>query len=98
MTSETSYPESSIPWQDRPLQTILNTAHILSSSTATVYRLAHAGDLELARLRGRTFVATSSIIEFLQTAQPWSPLPRTRKAKEASLASIARKREQAAVL
>jgi hypothetical protein len=48
-------------------------AEIAGLSAASLYKYADAGKLALKRMAGRTFVDTASLVELLQSAEPWTP-------------------------
>jgi|tagenome__1003787_1003787.scaffolds.fasta_scaffold20955392_7 hypothetical protein len=50
-------------WRDLPFQTMQAASKNSGLSTASLYRLSHAGRLTLLRLAGRTMVETSSLID-----------------------------------
>lgn len=68
-----SSPEATIPWRDRPVTSIENTAVLLQCSRSHVYSLAREGHLAMVRLAGRTQVTTASIIALIDAAEPYRP-------------------------
>lgn len=60
-------------WELRPLTPIPDFSVITGLSTGTAYNLAKAGTIELAKLAGRTFVKTETIVALLASAQPYQP-------------------------
>ena len=69
-------------WELRPLTPIPDFSAITGLSTGSAYNLAKAGKVELAKLAGRTYVKTSTIIALLASAQPY--VPNTRKTAAAT--------------
>jgi hypothetical protein len=88
---------SSIPWRDKPFQTVDHTSAILCGSRSRTYSLLTKGELEAVRLAGKTLVKTASLITFLERdAKGWKP-DRKRVAKAvAARPDVARKRAKAA--
>ena len=88
---------SSIPWRDKPFQTVDHTSAILCGSRSRTYSLLADGELEAVRLAGKTLVKTASLIAFLERdAKKWKP-DRKRVAKAvAARPDVARKRAKAA--
>jgi excisionase family DNA binding protein len=65
--------DATIPWRERPIASIENTAVLLQCSRSHVYSLAREGHLAMVRLAGRTQVRTASIIALLDAAEPYTP-------------------------
>jgi hypothetical protein len=88
---------SSIPWRDKPFQTVDHTSAILCGSRRRTYGLLADGELDAVRLAGKTLVKTASLIAFLEkNAEGWKP-DRERVAKAvAARPDVARKRAKAA--
>ena len=88
---------SSIPWRDKPFQTVDHTSAILCGSRSRTYGLLADGELEAVRLAGKTLIKTASLIAFLERdAKRWKP-DRKRVAKAvAARPDVARKRAKAA--
>lgn len=71
-------------WESRPLTSIPDFVVITGLSAATAYNLAKAGKLEFAKLAGRTFIRTETVIALLASAQRFEPnTRRTAAATEA---------------
>lgn len=68
-------------WQDRPLLSLQLASEIAAISAASLYRYADAGRLNLRRLAGRTLVETGSLIELMNSAEPWKPSQRGKEAR-----------------
>ena len=68
-------------WQDRPLLSLQLASEIAAISAASLYRFADEGRLSLRRLAGRTLVETGSLIELLNSAEPWKPSQRGKEAR-----------------
>lgn len=62
-----------VHWRAFPLQTLAGACAILNVSAPTAYKLERDGKLTFKRLGNRTMVTTTSIIDYLDTAQDWSP-------------------------
>lgn len=77
-------------WELRPLTPIPDFAVITGLSTGTAYNLAKAGKIEFAKLAGRTYVRTESVIALLASAQPYRP-----NTKKTAAATQARKQAAA---
>ena len=88
---------SSIPWRDKPFQTVDHTSAILCGSRSRTYGLLADGELEAVRLAGKTLVKTASLIAFLEKdAEGWEP-DRKRVAKAvAARPDVARKQAKTA--
>ena len=88
---------SSIPWRDKPFQTIDHTSAILCGSRSRTYSLLADGELEAVRLAGKTLIKTASLIAFLERdAEGWKP---DRKRVEKAIAGrpdVIRKRQKKA--
>ena len=67
---------NSIPWQERPFQTVQAAASIVGLSAASIYSAAAKGQIELKKLGGRTLVSTGSLVSFIEQAEDWSPAPK----------------------
>lgn len=63
-------------WRERLLLPLKLAAKIAGQSPASLYRAQSAGKIEFKRLSGRTLVTTESLIEFVDSAEPWTPSDR----------------------
>jgi hypothetical protein len=70
-------------WRDRPLLTVQDAATVAGLSTASIYRFAGEGRINLVRLGGRTLVTVESLTALIATAEPWSPSARGSAARAA---------------
>lgn len=71
-------------WEMRPLTPIPDFAVITGLSTGSAYNLAKTGKVQLAKMAGRTYVRTETIVALLASAQPFTPnTRRTAAATEA---------------
>ncbi|KQT84685.1 hypothetical protein ASG51_00910 [Methylobacterium sp. Leaf465] len=70
-----------MPWQERPYQQLGAASEIAQVSEAALYKAEKEGALTFVRLAGRTLVETSSLIAFLNRAQPWTPSDRGAAAR-----------------
>jgi hypothetical protein len=68
-------------WQDRPLSSMQLASEISALSVASLYKAADEGGLVLVRQYGRTLVETTSLIEFMSSAEPWTPSDRGKEAR-----------------
>ncbi|MBX9847495.1 MAG: hypothetical protein K2Z80_37535 [Xanthobacteraceae bacterium] len=68
-------------WQERPLLSMQLASEIAAISVGSLYRLAEARRLKLRTLQGRTLVETSSLVELIEGAPPWSPSSRGKEAR-----------------
>jgi hypothetical protein len=66
---------------------VQNSAAVAGCSTGQIYNLARTGRLVLKKLAGRTLVDTSSLIAFIDSAEPWSPSDRNKAANAARVKS-----------
>ena len=88
---------SSIPWRDKPFQTVDHTSAILCGSRSRTYGLLADGELEAVRLAGKTLVKTASLIAFLERdAKKWKPDHKRVAKAVAARPDVARKRAKAA--
>ena len=84
---------SSIPWRDKPFQTVDHTSAILCGSRSRTYGLLADGELEAVRLAGKTLVKTASLIAFLERdAEGWKPDRKRVEKAVAGRPDVARKR------
>ena len=60
-------------WELRPLTPLSDVPVIAGFSISTAYSLANSGTLEFAKLGGRTYVRTTSLIAYISTARPYLP-------------------------
>ncbi|MEO9297158.1 helix-turn-helix domain-containing protein [Devosia alba] len=72
-------------WREVPLHTVAATCGILKVSPPTAYKMGRDGRLAFKRLGNRTMVTTASIIEYLASAQDWTPSTRATAARQAKL-------------
>jgi hypothetical protein len=77
-------------WQDRPRLSMQLASEISPLSVASLYKAADDGRLVLVRLYGRTLVDTSSLIDFMNSAEPWKA---STRGKEARAKRVSRSRE-----
>lgn len=70
MSSNEKY---NIPWRERPFVPLLMVSELLGVSPASVYRLETEGRLVFRHIGGRTVVTVTSLIDFVDTAEEWSP-------------------------
>lgn len=56
-------------------------SEISALSVASLYKAAGDGRLVLVRLRGRTLVDTSSLVDFMNSAEPWKASTRRKEAR-----------------
>jgi hypothetical protein len=98
MTTMARSPQaSSIPWRDKPLQTISDASALIGGSKSRTYALLAEGALEAVRLAGKTLVRTTSLIAFLeQEAEGWRPDRKRVEKAVAGRPDVARKRPKAA--
>lgn len=90
---------SSIPWRDKPYQTISDASTLIGGSNSRTYALLAEGALEAVRLAGKTLVKTPSLIAFLeQEAAGWKPDRKRVEKAVAGRPDVARKRAKAAAL
>jgi len=75
-----------LPWDSVPLQTVQRASQILGTSTASIYRMAAQGRIQLVKLEGKTLVRTADLRSILESATPWKP--NTNKTRAATRASI----------
>jgi len=68
-------------WQDRPRLSMQLASEISALSVASLYKAADEGGLVLVRQYGRTLVETPSLIEFMKSAEPWTPSDRGKEAR-----------------
>lgn len=68
-------------WQDRPRLSMQLASEISALSVASLYKAADEGGLVLVRQYGRTLVETTSLIEFMKSAEPWTPSDRGKEAR-----------------
>lgn len=68
-------------WQDRPRLSMQLASEISALSVASLYKAADDGGLVLVRQYGRTLVETASLIEFMNSAEPWTPSDRGKEAR-----------------
>jgi hypothetical protein len=88
---------SSIPWRDKPLQTIGDASTLIGGSNSRTYALLAEGALEAVRLAGKTLVKTPSLIAFLEReAEGWKPDRKRVEKAVAARPDVARKRAKAA--
>jgi hypothetical protein len=88
---------SSIPWRDKPFQTINDTSAILCGSKSRTYTLLAEGTLEAVRLAGKTLVRTPSLIAFLeQETEGWKPDRKRVEKAVAGRPDVIRKRQKKA--
>ena len=88
---------SSIPWRDKPFQTVDHTSAILCGSRSRTYGLLADGELEAVRLAGKTLVKTASLIAFLERdAERWKPDRKRVEKAVAGRPDVARKRAKTA--
>jgi hypothetical protein len=87
---------SSIPWWDKPFQTINHTSAILCGSNSRTYALLAEGELDAVRLAGKTLVKTASLVAFLEkAAKGWKPDRKRVEKAVAGRPDVARKRARA---
>jgi hypothetical protein len=98
MTTVVRSPQpSSIPWRDKPLQTISDASALIGGSKSRTYALLADGALEAVRLAGKTLVRTASLTAFLeQEAEGWKPDRKRVEKAVAGRPDVARKRAKAA--
>jgi hypothetical protein len=68
-------------WQDRPRLSMQLASEISAVSVASLYKANDEGALVLVQQCGRTLVETSSLIEFMKRAEPWTPSNRGKEAR-----------------
>jgi hypothetical protein len=68
-------------WQDRPRLSMQLASEISALSVASLYKANDEGVLVLVQQYGRTLVETSSLIEFMKRAKPWTPSDRGKEAR-----------------
>jgi hypothetical protein len=98
MTTVARSPQpSSIPWRDKPLQTIGDASTLIGGSKSRTYALLTEGALEAVRLAGKTLIRTASLIAFLeQEAEGWRPDRKRVEKAVAARPDVARKRAKVA--
>jgi hypothetical protein len=98
MTTVARSPQaSSIPWRDKPLQTISDASTLIGGSNSRTYALLAEGKLEAVRLAGKTLVRTASLIAFLEREEKgWKPDRKRVEKAVAGRPDVARKRVKAA--
>jgi len=73
-------------WRDQPFQTLTGAGRLLGLSRATLYKMAHRGDLRLKRMGCRkTVVETAEIVRLIEAVSDWTPSPHPAKATAARL-------------
>jgi hypothetical protein len=77
--------------QDRPRLSMQLASEISALSVASLYKAADEGGLVLVRQYGRTLVETPSLIEFMNSAEPWTPSDRGKEARAKRAANQARR-------
>lgn len=71
-------------WRARPVLPLKTAARLTGVSVSSLYRYQAAGKIEFCRLGdSRTLVRTSSLIEFIDSAEDWSPSDRADAARNA---------------
>jgi len=78
-------------WQDRPRLSMQLASEVSALSVASLYKAADEGALVLVRQYGRTLVETPSLIEFMNSAEPWTPSDRGKEARAKRAANQARR-------
>jgi len=77
-----------VPWEQSVFLNIPSIAELWGCSRATVFNVAHRGELPLFRVNGRTVAKTADVIALSgKLAQPWSPAPRGAAARAKRSAS-----------
>jgi hypothetical protein len=83
-----------MPWHERPNLTVEMAADVLGCSRAQVYKLARTGSISMVQnpATGRTLVTTTSVLEVVLLAQPFTPQGKNPKG-----AALTRRRQRDAV-
>jgi excisionase family DNA binding protein len=90
--SKLAPPAHQLHWTERAVVPLDPAAAVLGCSTATLYRMARSGEIELVRSGGRTCATTDSMRRYLDHIRSigWDPsdrhLPATRGRRRRSTA------------
>jgi excisionase family DNA binding protein len=90
--SKLASPPARLHWTERAVVPLDPAAAVLGCSTATLYRLARTGEVELVRSGGRSCLTTSSMQRYLEQIRRagWTPserhLPATRGRSRSTIA------------
>ena len=62
-----------IDWREKPTQSVPATSEIGGWSNGHTYNLIGEGRLKAVRVANKTAILTESLIQLLNTAEPWTP-------------------------
>lgn len=80
--------ENPLPWREIPFQPMRHAAQLLGVSVAKVYSLAHAGEIGLTKVAGKTLARTEDIARILDGASAY--VPDAQRGKESRAARTER--------
>lgn len=72
-----------IPWQHRPLLPLRVAGELLGVGKSSLYRLRASGQLTFAKIGGKTYIKTPSLLDYFETSEEWPADKQSRGPKGA---------------